>query len=198
MLEGQALADAAESVGLPRSFHHLNVFRLLLHTPRLAKVMSSLLVSQLKDSVLDDRLREFVIMRIGWRTGSVYEWTQHWGISVRLGMSEDELLAVRDWRDAGPDVLDERARAVLRATDDVLDGGAVLPDTLAECERVLGDPAQVVALLMAIVTWRSISELLRSLDVPLEAGIEAWPPDGRPGGRATWAGPEADAARGSG
>jgi alkylhydroperoxidase family enzyme len=178
MLEGQALVEAAGSVGLPRSYQRLHVFRLLLHNPRAAKALSDLLVSQLRDSVLDDRLRELVILRIGWRTGSAYEWSQHWAFSLTLGLEESELLAVRDWP-AAAGQLDERARTVLRATDEVLDSGALGRPTVADCLRVLGDPAQVTSLLMAIVTWRSVSEILRSLDVPLEEGAAWWPPDGQ-------------------
>lgn len=42
-------------------------------------------------------MRELVIMRIGWVTGSVYEWTQHWGVATALGVDQADLLAVRDW-----------------------------------------------------------------------------------------------------
>jgi hypothetical protein len=31
----------------------------------------------------------------------------------------------------------------------------------------------------AIGNWRLFSSLLQSLDIPLEEGVEAWPPDGR-------------------
>jgi hypothetical protein len=33
---------------------------------------------------LDPRLRELVIMRIGWLTASDYEWTQHWRVAQGL------------------------------------------------------------------------------------------------------------------
>ena len=53
------------------------------------------------DSVLDARLRELAIMRTAWLRRSVYEWTSHYAICVRLGMSDDEIVAVRDLP-AGP------------------------------------------------------------------------------------------------
>ncbi|MFP8876864.1 MAG: carboxymuconolactone decarboxylase family protein, partial [Myxococcota bacterium] len=37
-------------------------------------------------------------------------------------------------------------------------------------------------LLGAIGTWRFVSQLLRSLEVPLEEGVAPWPPDGLAGG----------------
>ena len=39
----------------------------------------------------------------------------------------------------------------------------------------MGAIAELVA---AIGNWRMFSALLRSLDVPLEDGVDPWPPDG--------------------
>lgn len=67
-----------EEVGLPGHFSQLNVFRVLLRHPPLAKALAdnlSMLLGQ--GNVLKPRLRELIIMRIGWQTGSNYEWTQH-------------------------------------------------------------------------------------------------------------------------
>ena len=72
---------------------------------------------------LDSRLRELVIMRIGWLTACDYEWTQHWRVASGLGVPANDLLGVRDWRayeGFGP-----TERAVLAATDDVVRDGAV-------------------------------------------------------------------------
>ena len=70
-------------------------------------------------------------------------------------------------------------RAVLRATDEVLGSGAVSPATWALCEESLGSDEERVELVIAIGTWNLISQFLRSLDVPLEKGVMAWPPDGK-------------------
>ena len=47
---------------------------------------------------LDSRLRELVIMRIGWLTACDYEWTQHWRVASGLGVPAEDLLGVRDWQ----------------------------------------------------------------------------------------------------
>jgi alkylhydroperoxidase family enzyme len=110
--------------GMPSSMSHLNAFRALLNHPELAKAVSGLLLMLLwKANRLDTRLRELIIMRIGWRTGSLYEWTQHWNVARRVAMDEADILAVRDWR-ASP-VLDDADRAVLAATDETLDHGRI-------------------------------------------------------------------------
>jgi hypothetical protein len=35
-----------------------------------------------------------------------------------------------------------------------------------------------VELVAAIGTWRLVSQLTRSLQIPLETGVASWPPDG--------------------
>jgi 4-carboxymuconolactone decarboxylase len=167
---------AAEEVSVPGAMAELSVFRVLLHHPELAKRINDLLMTLLFKSKLDHRLRELVIMRIGWATGSVYEWTQHWRVALQLGVPEDAVLAVRDWR-AWPDWSDAD-RAVLAATDETLEHGTISAETWTACTKALPDVQEQLELVSAIGVWRLISGLLRSLEVPLEDGVEAWPPDG--------------------
>lgn len=84
---------------------------------------------------LDARLRELIIMRIGWVTDSVYEWTQHWRVARLLEVPERDLLGVRDWQNAGH--FGEAERAVLAATDETLRDGTISDETWAECQRAL-------------------------------------------------------------
>jgi len=170
--------QAAEAAGVPVAFAELNIFRALLHRPRTAKALCDLLVSLLFAGELDHRLRELVIMRIGWVTGSAYEWTQHWKIAQeRFGVSAEDLLALRDWRRA--DRFGPAEQAVLAATDETLATGAMSPACWAQCEAHLGSRNQCIELVAAIGTWRLVSQLVRSLDIPLEQGLASWPPDGQ-------------------
>lgn len=177
MLDVAESERRAQELGLPAVFGPLSVFRTLLHHPQLTRAVAELLQTLLKGDHLDGRLRELVIMRIGWVTGSVYEWTQHWRIARLMGMSEEELLGVREWRSHpgyGP-----AERAVLRATDETLAGGTLTPATWEECRKHVGDERALIELVVAIGNWRLFSSLLRSLEIPLEEGTEAWPPDGK-------------------
>ncbi len=171
-----AATSAAEAAGIPSMMAPLNVFRMLLHHPPLAKALSDLLSTLLWQPKLDARLRELVIMRLGWATGSAYEWTQHWRIARQVGMSDTDILGVRDWRSHasyGP-----AERAVLAATDETMATGRISPATWEECRRHVGGIEQLLELVVAIGNWRLFSSLLRSLEVPLEDGVEPWPPDG--------------------
>ncbi len=176
MLPIEASREAARKAGVAELMAPLSVFRTLLQHPELTSAVSGLLTMLLRDGVLDPRLRELLIMRIGWVTGSVYEWTQHWAVARAIGMSEEEILGVRNWPDHegyGP-----TERAVLAAVDDTLETGAIRPDTWLECETHLGGTLELLELVVAIGNWRLFSSLLRSLEIPLEEGVAPWPPDG--------------------
>ena len=175
---GEAKA-AADEAGVPNYMAELAIFQVLLNHPTLARALNDLLATMLWHGKLDTRLRELAIMRIGWLTAADYEWTQHWRVALRLGVSADDLVGVQNWQahnGFGP-----VERAVLAASDDVVRDGAVSGDSWAACERELGpDPAVLIELVTAIGAWRMIASILHSLEVPLEDGVDSWPPDGRP------------------
>ena len=65
---------AAAAIGVSDRLAELNVFRVLLHHPRLSQAISGLLGTLLfEGNELDPRLRELLILRIAWVTGSDYE-----------------------------------------------------------------------------------------------------------------------------
>ena len=175
---GEAKA-AADEAGVPNYMAELAIFQVLLNHPTLARALNDLLATMLWHGKLDTRLRELAIMRIGWLTASDYEWTQHWRVARRLGVSADDLVGVQNWQ--AHDGFGRIERAVLAATDDVVRDGAVSADSWAACERELGpDPAVLLELVTAIGAWRMIASILHSLKVPLEDGVDSWPPDGQP------------------
>lgn len=175
---GEAKA-AADEAAVPNYMADLSIFQVLLNHPPLARAINDLLATMLWHGALDPRLRELVIMRIGWLTACDYEWTQHWRVASRLGVAPDDLLGVRDWQahaGFGP-----TERAVLAATDDVVRDGAVSAESWAACEREMNcDTTVLIELVTAIGAWRMVASILHSLQVPLEEGVSSWPPDGRP------------------
>lgn len=175
MLDPEAARAAAKDAGIPEDMARLSIFRVLLQHPTLAGAAYKLLSMLLFKGALDPRLRELVIMRIGWRTESEYEWTQHWRVSRMMKIPEEELLGVRDWQQS--EELGEIERAVLAATDETIETGTIGVETWQRCAAHLPNEA-LIELVVAIGNWRLYSSLLRSLEVPLEEGVASWPPDG--------------------
>ncbi len=168
----------AASNGISEQMAPLSVFRVLLRHPGLAKQLSSTLNTLLFDgNKLDARLRELIIMRIGWKTASLYEWTQHWRVARMLEISEDDILAVREWQTST--LLSELDKAVMKATDETLDGGMISDSAWAVLAKGLKSSEERIELVVAIGNWTLFSQLLKSLKIPLEDGVDSWPPDGK-------------------
>lgn len=151
--------------------------RVVATNPELAKPLFTLLSQLLERNQLDARLRELVIMRIGWVTGSAYEWTQHWRVATTTaGIPPEDVLAVRDWKNSTR--LTAADKAVLAATDETLSGKSISDATWAEVTKAIPDPAQQVEFVVAMGNWTMFSMLLRNLRIPVEDGVMVWPPDG--------------------
>jgi alkylhydroperoxidase family enzyme len=175
-LEPADARRAAADANVIEAVADLNIFRVLLRHPQLAKGVERLLGQLLFRGSLDARLRELVIMRIGWLTGSVYEWIQHWRVATQLGVEPDDLLGVRDWERY--DGFGDAERAVLAATDETVRDGRVSDATWGACTDALADDQALLELVAVIGCWRMIASVLQTLQIPLEDGVEPWPPDG--------------------
>lgn len=167
----------AQGIGMPENMSAFSVFRVLLRHPSLCKALHGLLQELLQRGKLDVRLRELMILRIGWASKSEYEWVQHWRVAKQCGLDEADMLAVREWRNS--DRFGAAERAVLAATDETIETGTISPETWRACEAALGSPEVLIELVVVIGHWRLFSSLLRSLEIPLEEGAISWPPDGR-------------------
>lgn len=167
----------AEELGLPGRTGLLLAFRVVANHPALARGIFTQHAALRHHGRLSERHRELLIMRVAWRAASAYEWSQHWSVAIGAGVPPDHLLSVRQWQEA--DCFSPADRAVLQAVDDVFEQGEVLPASWERCSEALGDPLLALEVVVAIVHWRGLAVLFRSLAIPLEAGAASWPPDGR-------------------
>ena len=175
-LPAAAAHAAALEVGVPDYMADVNVFRVLLLHPPLARCLSDMLDPLLLHGTIDARLRELVVMRVAWVTGSAYEWAQHWQLGPMFGAPVEDLAAVRDWEHE--DRFGPVERAILAATDETLAGRAVSDANWAALGDVLPAVEHRMELLMLIGGYQLLSGVLRSLAVPLDDGLELWLPDG--------------------
>src|SRR4051812_49575908 len=84
--------ELGEAMGLPARRTQSEAFRVLANNPGVARVAYNQLIQLLENNKFDTRLRELMIMRIGWVTGSAYEWTQHWRGATTAGGSPNRNL----------------------------------------------------------------------------------------------------------
>lgn len=175
MVPIEQMPPLIEAAGLPPAAASRTVYRVLANNPTVLNVVATQIQTLIRKNSLPNRLRELMIMRIGWVTGSVYEWTSHWRICMEFGIPPEDVLAVRDWQ--ASQRLSAADRAVLQATDETLAGKTICDETWAEITRHVTVPGQQVELVVDIANWVFASILLRNLKIPLEDGVMAWPPD---------------------
>ena len=123
MVSMEKAKQLGEDIGLPAPMATRSAFRVLANNPPLLKAVFGQLTTLLLRNTFDTRLRELIIMRIGWVTGSEYEWTQHWRVALNAGIPAEDVLAVRDWQNS--DRLTAADKAVLAATDETLAGKTI-------------------------------------------------------------------------
>ena len=177
MVSLERARELGDAMGMPARRTQSEAFRVVANNPGVARVAFGQLMQLLENNKFDTRLRELMIMRIGWVTGSAYEWTQHWRVASEAQIPPEDILAVRDWRNS--DRLTAADRAVLAATDETLAGKTISDTTWAEVTKYITNSAEQMEFIVAMGNWTLFSILLRNLGVPLEDGLAAWPPDGK-------------------
>ena len=177
MVSLERAREIGETLGMPERRTQSEAFRVVANNPGVARVAFSQLMQLLENNKFDTRLREMMIMRIGWITGSAYEWTQHWRVATTAGIPAEDVLAVRDWRNS--DRLTPADRAILAATDECLGGHSISDEVWAEVIKYVPDPAHQVEFVIAMGNWMAFSLLFRNLRIPLAEGLKIWPPDGQ-------------------
>src|ERR1700687_5455812 len=123
MISPERARELGEAMGMPTRRNQSEAFRVVTSTPGVARVPFSQLMQLLENNKFDTRLRELMIMRIGWVTGSAYEWTQHWRGAAPGGIPPQDNLAGggrRDFRRLTP-----ADKAILAATDECLAGKSI-------------------------------------------------------------------------
>jgi len=179
LLDDGSTAAALRETGLPERLQGVNLLRTALHQPRVGKVIGDAIDALVLNGVLDARIRETAILRVGWRIGAAYEWGNHYPLARRVGLTDDEITAVRSEHAAERAELSPAQRCAVRVVDEVLDHVSATPTTLAEAHRLIGDGGALLELVMIPACYRAIGTLLLTFDVPLEDGVAPWPPDGQ-------------------
>lgn len=174
LLDVDAARAAARDTGIAEVLGSVNLFRTTLHHPPVARIVGDAVQALVMDSVLEARLREIAILRVAWRIGSIYEWSNHYGIARRAGLTDEEIVALRA---GAPTGLGAAETAAVRVVDEVLDGVSISPATLAAARAAIGDDRALMELVVIPGCYRAIGTILLSFNVPLEDHVTPWPPD---------------------
>ncbi|WP_018635976.1 carboxymuconolactone decarboxylase family protein [Parafrankia elaeagni] len=157
--------------GRPDALPMPTSLRLFAHHIRLTEpwlAFSEVLAS--KDSVLDPRHRELLVLRVAWRTRSSYEWTHHLRIGRHSGVTSEEIHAIP--QGAAADLWAPLERAMLAAVDQMIDQFRVDDETWQVLASHLDKP-QLLELSFVIGSYLCLAQVLNNVGLQAEPPTEA-------------------------
>ena len=161
----QLTGDDADTVVKNRvGGRDLNLFRVMMHHPKLTKRWVVFAGHVMSKQTLVVRDRELVILRIGWLNQAEYEWAQHVEIAKREGISEAEIERVK-LGPTGPWGTEDAM--LLQAVDDLFENSLVSDATWNALARKYSTE-QMLDLVFTIGQYNLVSWALNSLGVPLD------------------------------
>ncbi len=100
-----------------------NIFTTLGQHPRLFRAWLFYSAHLMPFGRLPRQDTELVILRVAWRCRSVYEWRQHVPLTLRIGLTPEQIDGIA--ADRSTSSLRERQRTLLSITDELLDRRAI-------------------------------------------------------------------------
>jgi len=164
------LAELAGRIASQRRGRLINIYRLLFHSPKLAETWFAHNNAVRWSTDLDGRLREMVIIRIGYLTEVAYIVGQHVPkLALAEGLTLAECEALKDWR--GSPLFSQRDRAVLAYVDAMTADIKVNDAVFASLKSCFND-RQIVELTVMIGTYAMHSRVLEALRIDPEPRSE--------------------------
>jgi AhpD family alkylhydroperoxidase len=150
----------------------INIYRVAAHSLEGARAFSTLGKYIRYSSKLDARLRELVVLQVGYVTRCAYEFYHHVKIGSQFGVTEDDVLAmIRESR--GEDTrLEPVEKAALRMARQLTQELSVDNATFAILSSRLPADA-LIDLVLTISHYNAAVRFLRCFEVDLEEGYEA-------------------------
>lgn len=161
------LSDLMERIRGARRGRLINVYKLLLHSPALAESWFLHNNAVRWKTALDGRLREMVIIRIGYVLRVPYIVNQHVPkLAIPEGLTIEECGDLRDWEASSR--FGARDRAAL-AYADSMTRDVDVPDEMFEGLKPFFDERQIVELTILIGTYNMQARVVGALKIDPEA-----------------------------
>ena len=122
-------------------------------------------------STLSPRVREMLILRIGWRCQSAYEWAAHAPAGRRAGLTNDQ---IRMLARSGYEGWTAADAAIVRAADELFDDDTISEATWKALDEQF-DERQLLDVLITTGGYRMVSMVLNTFGVRAEPNSEPFP-----------------------
>jgi alkylhydroperoxidase family enzyme len=166
--------DIVDAIRSRRGGELLDLDRMLLHSPPLARGWNALLRHVRQELALPPKHRELAICAVARLNEAAYEFAQHAPEFLKAGGTKAQLAALDSALDAlltagesgGDDApFDVTERAVLRLTIEMTRRVKVSDEAFSAARTVLPDDRQLVELVGVIATYNLVSRFLVALEI---------------------------------
>ena len=159
------IALLAAQIKTERGGKLLNLYRMLLHSPPVARGWLNLFTAIRQQTVLPGRYRELAILRVAVLNGADYEFAQHVPFALKDGCTAGQIEAVRVG--SSSPLFDAKDRAVLAYTE-AMTREIRVPDAVFRQVKDLFPQREVVELTATVAGYNLVSRFLEAMAIDHE------------------------------
>ncbi|NQU71530.1 MAG: carboxymuconolactone decarboxylase family protein [Rhodospirillales bacterium] len=164
--EDPSMAELAEKIRSGRRGNVINVYKLLLHSPPVAENWFNLINTLRWGTELPGRLREIVIIRIGYLNRVDYVINQHVPkLALAEGLTQAECDALADWRES--EYFSQAERAAL-AYAETMSRDVQVPEEIFAALGPHFNDREIVELTVLIGAYNMHTRVVQALDIDPE------------------------------
>jgi alkylhydroperoxidase family enzyme len=145
----------------------INLTRLLVNSPGMAKAFHGVGGYIRSKSTLNPRLRELAILQVGWMEKSEYEFTHHVKIGKEFGVTDEDIQNLFLETEGKTSKLEPLARTVLRGAREMVRELAMSDATFAEIKKELSNE-HMVDLVVTIAFYCAVVRVLATVKMDNE------------------------------
>lgn len=145
----------------------INLTRLLVNSPGMAKAFHGIGGYIRNKSTLDPRLRELAILQVGWMEKSEYEFTHHVKIGKEFGVTDEDIQGLFLETEGKPSKLDPLTRTVLKGAREMVRDIGMSDATFAEIKQHLSNE-HMTDLVLTIAFYCAVVRVLATMKIDNE------------------------------
>ena len=145
----------------------INLTRLLVNSPGMAKAFHGIGGYIRNKSSLDSRLRELAILQVGWMEKSEYEFTHHVKIGKEFGVTDEDIQGLMAETEGKPSKLEPLARVILKGAREMVRDLGMSDATFAEIKKHLSNE-HMTDLVLTIAFYCAVVRVLATMKIDNE------------------------------